>query len=844
MKTRLSVSAISFISITLSVLFVIGRAQFCDASNPPPPDNTQAVEFVGYTGGRNYVSAVQGNHAYVGEGYGLAILDVSNPASPVVVGRTPLFPEMVSDVAVAGPYAYVSIGAGGLRIIDVSSSDSPAEVGFYGTVGAVWDVAISGSYAYLAGADGLSVVDVSTPSDPLEVGLYPVPPYGINGIAVAGNYAYLVDANVGGGLRVVSISDPANPVEVGFYETPAAAENVAIAGTYAYVADNVGGLRVVNVSNPASPSEVASISTWVAFDVAVVDGYAYVTDGDGLRVVDVSVPDNPVEVGFCVCDWPAGTNAIAATGGTAYIGTEIAGLRVVDVSDPAHPAEISYYDGPSDAEDVVVVGGYAYVADSYWGLRVVDVSVPSLPVEVGFSETAYGQGLEQALEVAVVENYAYLAKSLAGLRVVDVSNPANPMEVGSYETPNSARTVALAGQYAYVGAGELSILDVSDPSNPALAGTSDVYPVDIAIDGDYAYVSDNGLWVLDITDPVSPTKRGHYLAPWHETTWALAVSGHNVYLCEGHPSGSGRLRVIDVSDPDYPTAVGSYELLRTPTDVAVTEDYVYVTSGGLWVLDVVEPTQPAYVGFYQTPWDARGVAVDGGQVYLANKLSGLIVLRFQPPKITGRVSDGSGNPVEDILILANGSYSATTDASGQYTMPEVHAGIYTLAPMSAGYLWSPASRTVIVPPSATEQDFAALNIQKTVTPDGTHAVEFGDSLTYTVRLLFPEEQNLVLYDPVPPWTAYITGSLSGPPGLVYDPVADTISGTLHLSATVLTTASFAVRVEVTGTAELAPIITNQSCVYPIGGGTAECLWSNQVRSYTFVFDTYLPLVLK
>ncbi len=118
------------------------------------------------------------------------------------------------------------------------------------------------------------------------------------------------------------------------------------------------------------------------------------------------------------------------------------------------------------------------------------------------------------------------------------------------------------------------------------------------------------------------------------------------------------------------------------------------------------------------------------------------------------------------------------------------------------------------------------------------------SLTYTVGLVFPEERILVLYDRVPTYTTYISGSLVAPTGVIYDPVANAISGTLALSATTPTTVSFAVQVEVTGTAESAPPIVNRACVHPAGEGLEECIWSNEVRNYTYVWPIHPPLVMK
>jgi hypothetical protein len=73
-----------------------------------------------------------------------------------------------------------------------------------------------------------------------------------NDVAVSGSYAYVADNWAG--LRVIDVSNPSSPREVGFYDTPGYAYGVAVSGTYAYVADVWEGLRVIDVSNPSSPS--------------------------------------------------------------------------------------------------------------------------------------------------------------------------------------------------------------------------------------------------------------------------------------------------------------------------------------------------------------------------------------------------------------------------------------------------------------------------------------------------------------------------------------------------------------------------------------------------------------
>ena len=96
------------------------------AVNPATPAaEAENLEFVSSLGGGSRGVAVQGNYAYVGEGRRLIIFDISNPDAPVVVGKTPRMPRRVSDVAVAGDYAYVTNGDGILRIVNVANRSAP-----------------------------------------------------------------------------------------------------------------------------------------------------------------------------------------------------------------------------------------------------------------------------------------------------------------------------------------------------------------------------------------------------------------------------------------------------------------------------------------------------------------------------------------------------------------------------------------------------------------------------------------------------------------------------------------------------------------------------------------------
>ena len=73
---------------------------------------------------------VVGDYAYVAAyDAGLQIMDVSNPAEPVVVGKVSAW--WARRVRVSGEHAYVAADKGGLKIINIQDPKNPVSVGEY-----------------------------------------------------------------------------------------------------------------------------------------------------------------------------------------------------------------------------------------------------------------------------------------------------------------------------------------------------------------------------------------------------------------------------------------------------------------------------------------------------------------------------------------------------------------------------------------------------------------------------------------------------------------------------------------------------------------------------------------
>jgi phosphatidylserine/phosphatidylglycerophosphate/cardiolipin synthase-like enzyme len=86
--------------------------------------------------------------------------------------------------------------------------------------------------------------------------------------------------------------------------------------------------------------------------------------------------------------------------------------------------------------------------------------------------------------------------------------------------------------------------------------------------------------------------------------------------------------------------------------------------------------------------------------------------------ISGHVRDSDNNSIQGIVVSAGPNHSATTDATGAYTIDDLPAGTYTIAPDLTAWNVTPASLSVAVPPDADGKDFTASCSPASLSPIG------------------------------------------------------------------------------------------------------------------------------
>lgn len=408
--------------------------------------------------------AVVGPAAYV-VGRDLRVLNVNHARTAVPMGVG----EGLGGEAIvtAGTRAYIAAGDEGLRVVDITDSAAPVELARVALPGyavgvSVRDVAASAQVAYVAAeGSGLHVVDVAVPTAPVLVGTLPAPGYPVSIRPLDAAPGHLMVADGVGRLSVVDVSAPAAPAQVGTFPLRGIPGDVAVAGSLAFVADQLTpGVEIVDLSSVAQPAgagflELPAPAFGVAADanrVLVADGYTYVdgepTDG-GLRIVDVAAPTAPTETGFW--DMPGEGVAVAMDDSIAFAGGSDSGLRLIDVQNPAQPVELGAVVTRGPVTGIDVRGDYVYVTDG-WGesVRIVDIADLQAPAEVGFY---YVRGLADGI-AAVSDSYVFVTDWTEGVHVLDVADPAAPHEIAWFQVPGSAMAVVVAGEQVYVAAGD------------------------------------------------------------------------------------------------------------------------------------------------------------------------------------------------------------------------------------------------------------------------------------------------------------------------------------------------------------------------------------------------------
>ncbi len=153
---------------------------------------------------------VEGNYLYIvdyepfsnEDTYGLYIIDISNPALPVLINRFQNISSHAQDVKVKDGIVYIADGNGGLEVVDVYDPMNPAVIGYVDLIDGSTGIKADGDYAYISEyiLGGLQIVDISNPAIPVLKGWYK--PSGVFALGVESFNGFVYIADGLGGFQI------------------------------------------------------------------------------------------------------------------------------------------------------------------------------------------------------------------------------------------------------------------------------------------------------------------------------------------------------------------------------------------------------------------------------------------------------------------------------------------------------------------------------------------------------------------------------------------------------------------------------------------------------------------
>jgi len=231
--------AIAISGTTAFVANGLGGLQIVDVSSNPP---TMLGKY--QTTGFAANVAVQGSTAVVTDGRNVHVINVSDTSAPTAndVWASGGF---LAGVDIDGNYAYIADSGYGLWIIDLSNPSNIVEAGSFDTAGMAYGVAVANGVAYVAdGVKGLQIIDVSTPSSPSLIATFDTAGLARD-VEVTNNLAYVADSLAG--VTVVDVTTPSAPTLYAQTSAPLNAVSLTINNSQLIVADRLGGLITMGV---------------------------------------------------------------------------------------------------------------------------------------------------------------------------------------------------------------------------------------------------------------------------------------------------------------------------------------------------------------------------------------------------------------------------------------------------------------------------------------------------------------------------------------------------------------------------------------------------------------------
>jgi hypothetical protein len=215
---------------------------------------------------------------------GIAIIDVSDPSAPVVVGNAGLDQGYeVGPFQVVDDTLYMTTGSDGMVTYDLTDRSAPTILGSYPALPMRGEILVWDGLCAMASIDyQLDLVDVADPAQPTFLGSSSVTTPQSN-LARSGSYLYLGTA---GSVQRWDVTDPTQLADATPIDVAAIPTALDVQGPHMWVGLGSRGVSLLDVSDPSDPITLAQYgSRDEVSDLAVTPEHVLIADGPFVHTV-------------------------------------------------------------------------------------------------------------------------------------------------------------------------------------------------------------------------------------------------------------------------------------------------------------------------------------------------------------------------------------------------------------------------------------------------------------------------------------------------------------------------------------------------------------------------------
>lgn len=302
--------------------------------------------------------------------------------------------------------------------------------------------------------------------------------------------------------------------------------------------------------------------------------------------------------------------------GFMYVNEPGEGIHIIDNRNPAQPIAKNFLTIPGNF-DLAIKGNTLY-ADSFVDLVALDVSNPVSVREVGRLNGVFKHytvmGMTADVNCCVITSW----KEISTVSVTQSECGFVPQSWGGFYYSSG---VAMMSDAASALSSKTAIAP-GNGSGPGVGGSLARF----TINKDHLYLLDGSeVIAVNVNNEQGPVERKRTMINWDMET----IFPHKDKLYIGARTG---MHIVDISSPESPTFVSTYQHVTSCDPVVVDDKYAYVTlrSGNmcqaganlLEVIDIENPSQPTLVRSYPMT-NPHGLGIDQSTLFLCDGEDGL-----------------------------------------------------------------------------------------------------------------------------------------------------------------------------------------------------------------------------